>query len=278
MKSKHMVVIGDAYNMAELDDESIQLVVTSPPYFNVKDYGTENIGSIDSYASYLKSLRQVFEECYRVLAKGRYACINISDIISDRRKYPLHAHCISILQRCGFKYVDNIIWKKPSGRKNGICSGASKRFGLLIQHPYPMYYYPNNTYEHILVFRKGDFDYKTLTHDVKEDSKINIRYARLHWNTDIWEMMPETRKGHPAMFPEQLPEALIRLYTYKGEAVLDPFLGSGTTSAVAKRLSRSSIGYEINEAYLDLIKRKTGYHQDPHSFEILIKKPRGEMI
>lgn len=278
MKTKHMVVIGDAYNMAELGDESVQLVVTSPPYFNVKDYGTENIGSIDNYASYLKSLRQVFEECYRVLANGRYACINISDIISGGRKYPLHAQGISILQRCGFKYVDNIIWKKPAGRKNGNCSGASKRFGLLIQHPYPMYYYPNNVYEHILVFRKGDFDYKTLTHDMKEDSKINIRYARLHWNTDIWEMMPETRKGHPAMFPEQLPEALIRLYTYKGEAVLDPFLGSGTTCAIAKKLYRSSVGYEINGAYLELIKKKTGYYQDPHSFEIIVKKPRGEMI
>ena len=83
-----MVVIGDAFKMDELDDEAVQMVVTSPPYFNVKDYGTENIGSIDSYASYLKSLRQVFEECYRVLAQGRYACINISDIISGGRKYP----------------------------------------------------------------------------------------------------------------------------------------------------------------------------------------------
>ncbi len=274
--TRHQIVIGDAFNMAELDDESIQLVVTSPPYFNVKDYGTENIGSIDSYAEYLRSLRQVFQECYRVLAKGRYACVNISDVHSGGKKYPIHAHCISILQRCGFKYVDNIIWKKPAGRSSRACSGSAKRFGTLIQHPYPMYYYPNNTYEHILVFRKGDFDYKTITHDQKEDSKIDIQYARLHWNTDIWEMMPETRKNHPAMFPEALPKALIQLYSFKEEAVLDPFLGSGTTMRAAKLLDRSCIGYEINEDYLGIIKSKVEYFKDPYSFEILIKKPRGE--
>ncbi|MBU1887339.1 site-specific DNA-methyltransferase [Candidatus Micrarchaeota archaeon] len=101
--TKHMIVIGDSFCMSELKDNSVQLIVTSPPYFNVKDYETENIGSIDTYADYLKSLRQVFQECYRVLVSGRYICINISDINSNGTKYPIHAHCISILQRCRFK-------------------------------------------------------------------------------------------------------------------------------------------------------------------------------
>lgn len=162
MKTKHMVVIGDAYNMAELDNEAVQLVVTSPPYFNVKDYGTDNIGSINDYGAYLKSLRQVFQECYRVLAKGRYICVNISDVTSNKKKYAIPAHCMSILHRTGFKYIDNIIWKKPSARNRNGCSGSSRRFGTFIQHPYPMYYYPNNTYEHILIFRKGDFDFKSI--------------------------------------------------------------------------------------------------------------------
>lgn len=277
METKHVIVIGDSYNMNELKKESVQLIVTSPPYFNVKNYGTENIGSIDNYANYLKSLRQVFQECFRVLAEGRYICVNISDVNSGGKKYHLHAHVMNLLQRIGFKYIDNIIWKKPSARNTRNCSGASKRFGLLVQHPYPMYYYPNNTYEHILIFRKGDFDYKKLTQKIKEDSKIDIQHALKHWNNDIWEMMPETRKGHPAMFPEALPKALIQLYSFRDETILDPFLGSGTTIKAAKELQRNSIGYEINKDYLELIKSKINYQENPGSFKIILKN-RGEKL
>lgn len=272
--TKHLVVIGDSFSMCELKDSSIQLIVTSPPYFNVKNYEIENIGSIDSYSLYLKSLRQIFQECYRVLEDGRYICVNISDVTSNKAKYPIPAHCISILQRCGFKYIDDIIWKKPSGRKRGKCSGAAKRFGLLIQHPYPMYYYPNVVYEHILIFRKGDFDFKKLTYNQKQKSKIDIGYARLHWSTNIWEMMPETRTNHPAMFPQALPDALIKLYSFKGDTILDPFLGSGTTTKAARDLRRNSVGYEINIGYLETIKSKVGYHEDPDSFQII---KRGDM-
>jgi len=273
--TKHKIVIGDSFRMAELKDNSVHLIITSPPYFNVKDYGIENVGSIDDYSTYLKSLRQIFQECYRVLDNGRYICVNISDITSGKRKYPIPAHCVGILQRSGFKYIDNIIWKKPSGRKGGKCSGASKRFGLLIQHPFPMYYYPNVTYEHVLIFRKGDFDFNSKTPTQKEKSKIDIDYAKLHWSSNIWEMMPETRTNHPAMFPEALPKALIQLYSYKGETVLDPFLGSGTTIRAARALNRNSVGYELNEGYLGIIKTKSGFYEDPNSFEIILKN-RGE--
>jgi len=275
VSKRHWIVIGDSFSMYELQDKSVQLIVTSPPYFNVKKYEVENIGSIDNYPIYLKSLRQIFQECYRVLADGRYICVNVSDVISNKKKYPIPAHCISILQRCGFKYIDDIIWKKPSGRKNGNCSGAAKRFGLLIQHPYPMYYYPNVVYEHILVFRKGDFDFKSVTPTKKEKSKVDIRYAKLHWCTNVWEMMPETRGGHPAMFPEALPRALIELYSFRDEIVLDPFLGSGTTTKAAHDLGRNSVGYEINKGYLETIKKKVGFSEYPDSFKIINRK-RGE--
>lgn len=268
--SKNMVIIGDCRNMTEIEDNSIQLIVTSPPYFNVKDYEVDNIGSINDYETYLRAMRQVFNECYRVLDEGRYICVNISDIISGEKKLPIPCHFVSILQRAGFQYREDILWKKPSGL------GSCKRFGTLIQNPYPMYYYPNNIYEHILVFRKGKFDYKKITKEEREASKIDIEYAKKHWNSDIWEMVPETSKtNHPAMFPEALPEALIKLYTYEGETVLDPFLGSGTTIKAASNLRRNGIGYEINKAYLDIIKAKIN-HQKNSDFEIIIRGDMGE--
>lgn len=206
--SKNTVIIGDCRNMTEIKENSIQLIVTSPPYFNVKDYGTENIGSIDNYENYLQAMKQVFAECYRVLDDGRYICINVSDVVSGEKKYPIPCHLVGILQKNGFEYREDILWKKPSGL------GSAKRFGTLIKHPYPMYYYPNNIYEHILVFRKGKFDYKKISKEERLTSKIDLDYAKTHWHSDIWEITPETKTNHPAMFPIALPEALIKLYTY----------------------------------------------------------------
>ena len=271
--SKHMVVIGDCRNMAGVKDASVQLIVTSPPYFNVKDYGIDNIGSINEYQTYLLSMRQVFSECYRVLQEGRYCCVNISDVISGQKKYPIPAHFIRLLQKSGFEYREDILWKKPSGVRSG--GGSGRRFGTLIQNPYPMYYYPNNLYEHILVFRKGTFDFKSVSKKDKLKSKIDIEYAKKHWGNDIWEMHPETinqfTNNHPAMFPEELPEALIQLYSYKDETVLDPFLGSGTTTKTAQKLERDSIGYEINPNYLGIIKSKVGYRKDDPDFTIIAR-------
>ncbi len=263
--------------MAEVEDNSVQLVVTSPPYFNVKDYGLDNIGSINEYDIYLRAMRQVFSECYRVLEEGRYCCINVSDVISREKKYPIPCHYVGLLQRAGFDYRDDIVWKKPSGIGSKSAGGTGKRFGTLIQNPYPMYYYPNNIYEHILVFRKGKFDFKAISKEEKEKARIDVQEAKTRWSTDIWEMVPEiknkyTKDTHPAMFPEELPEALIRLMTYPGETVLDPFLGSGTTTKVAKILDRDSIGYEINPAYLPAIKKKTGYRQGDQDFRIIVRK------
>ena len=273
MQTQHLVVIGDCRNMAEVEDSSIQLIVTSPPYFNVKDYGIENIGSINEYETYLKMMYQVFKECHRVLEDGRYFCVNICDVISGTKKYPIPCHYVGLLQKAGFEYRDDIIWKKPSGGSK-FSSGAMKRFGVFVQHPYPMYYYPNNIYEHILVFRKGKFDYKKISNEEKKAAKLDFEYAKCHWNTDIWEMNPETKNmhtkdTHPAMFPEELPEALLKLYTYEGETVLDPFLGSGTTSKVARIMNRNSIGYEINSDYLKLIKSKAGFKEHSPFFKII---------
>ena len=275
MASKHLVVVGDSRNMAEVASDSLQLVVTSPPYFNVRDYGLDNIGSINDFHEYLQEMQLVFNECHRVLEKGRYCCVNICDIISDKEKYPIPAHYVLLLQRAGFEYREDIIWRKPNGVGAKGGSGAAKRFGVFLQHPYPMYYFPNNVFEHILVFRKGKFDYKQLTEEDKLRAAIDIGEAKKRWNNDVWEMTPETQKErgeirHPAMFPEELPEALIRLYTFEGESVLDPFLGSGTTTKVAASLGRNSVGYEINRAFLPLIKKKSGVA--PHDLKVVYQE------
>jgi site-specific DNA-methyltransferase (adenine-specific) len=271
--SRHMVVIGDCRNMVEVKDNSIQLIVTSPPYFNVKDYGIDNIGSITEYETYLMAMRQVFSECYRVLAEGRYLCVNVSDVIINGTKYPIPFHHAHMLQKAGFEYREDIIWKKPSGMRS---QGNGRRFGTTIQNPYPMYYYPNNMFEHILVFRKSKFDFKELDESKKESSKIDLEKAKEKWSNDIWEMLPASKNQynkdiHPAMFPEELPEALISLYSYEGETVLDPFLGSGTTTKVARQLNRNSISYETNRAYLETIKKKIGYSEGDPDFRILIR-------
>lgn len=273
---KHLIVIGDSRRMKEVNDNSVNLIVTSPPYFNVKDYGVQNIGSTNDYFEYLKMMQSVFDECYRVLSPGRYICVNISDVISGQEKYPIPAQYVHLLQRAGFTYREDIIWKKPNGvGANG--DGAGKRFGVFVQHPYPMYYFPNSVFEHILVFRKGKFDYKKVSEEDKQQAEIDLEEAKTRWSSDIWEMHPETknqynRDSHPAMFPEELPEAFIRLYTYPGEVVLDPFLGSGTTTKVAKQLGRKSIGYEINRQFLPLIRRKANI--PPTELEIIKQNTR----
>ncbi|MFA6328359.1 MAG: DNA methyltransferase [Candidatus Micrarchaeia archaeon] len=129
METKHSVIIGDSRNMADLADESVQLIVTSPPYFNVKNYGNVkgNIGAIDDYMGYLQSMEAVFRECFRVLQVGRYCCVNISDIISNGRKYPIPFHFVFLLERAGFTYRDNLIWKKPDGMGSALQRGHSGR-------------------------------------------------------------------------------------------------------------------------------------------------------
>lgn len=254
--TRHKLIIGNCMSMREIEDNSVHLMVTSPPYFNAPfDYK----GVFDDYDHYLTMLMKCASEVYRVLQDGRIAALNIDDMLIKGKKYPITADATKIFIEAGFKYRDKIIWKKPDGYLR-----ISRRSGVLIQNPYPMYYYPDNLLESIIIFQKGDFDYKSISAEVREASKIEIQEIKDNkWYMNFWEMtnvLPSSKleKGIAA-FPDKLPYRIIKLFSYKGETVLDPFVGSGTTMKIARQFGRNSIGIEIKKSLEPIIKEKLGF-------------------
>ncbi len=247
------LIIGNSMNMQEIENESIHLVITSPPYFNAPfDYE----GMYKNYDQYLNVLESVAKEIYRVLKNGRIVALNIDDMLVDGQKFPIVSDITKIFINAGFRYRDRIIWKKPDGYIR-----ISRRSGVILQHPYPMYFYPDNLLESILIFQKGKFDYKSIPEDIREASKVDIKqFQDNKWYINLWEMtnvLPNSKlqKGIAA-FPQELPYRIIKLFSYVGETVLDPFLGSGTTMKVAKDLKRNCIGIEINQNLISTIQQK----------------------
>jgi len=252
---KNKIIIGDSRNMLEIKDESVQLVVTSPPYWSIKDYGNRNqIGYGQTLHEYLKDLYRVWKESYRVLESGRRLIINIGDqfarsIIYGRYKIiPLHAEIISQCENIGFDYMGSIIWQKKTTMNT--TGGAS----VMGSYPYPPNGMVEIDYEHILIFKKPGKS-KKISKEIKEKSKL----TKEEWKKFFyghWYFGGAKQIDHQAMFPDELPYRLIKMFTFIGETVLDPFLGSGTTAKVALGLNRNVIGYEINEQFLEIIKKK----------------------
>ena len=255
MKTHHKIIIGDSRNMSELKDESIHFVITSPPYWQLKDYGNgSQIGFNDSYEDYINNLNLVWKECYRVLHQGCRLCINIGDQFARSVYYgrykiiPIREEIIKFCETIGFDYMGAIIWQKVT-----TCNTTG---GATVMGSFP---YPRNgiiklDYEFILIFKKLG-DPPKVSRDIKEQSKLTIK----EWNEYFyghWNFSGEKQNKHLAMFPEELPKRLIKMFSFVGDTVLDPFLGSGTTCLAAKRLGRHSIGYEINKDFLLVIKEK----------------------
>ena len=281
MPTIHKLIIGDCSSMEEIDDESIHLMVTSPPYFNAPfDYKD----LFKTYDHYLELLVNVSKEIYRVLANGRIAVLNIDDMLVKGEKFPIVADATKIFQEAGFRYRERIIWKKPDGYLR-----ISRRSGVILQNPYPMYFYPDNLLESLIIFQKGKFDYKCIPKHVKEESKIDKKeFLENKWYISLWEMtnvLPNSDlEKDIAAFPEELPYRVIKLFSYKGETVLDPFVGSGTTMKIARILGRNSIGIEIKEELIPTIKEKLGFgnrrdlfSNNNDKFEIVIRKSNREM-
>lgn len=243
-------------SMEEIETQSVNLIVTSPPYFNAPfDYNQ----LFKSYDQYLGVLKSFAKESYRVLQEGRIVALNIDDMLVDGQKYPIVADSIKIFQLAGFRYRDKITWKKPDGYLR-----IGKRSGVILQNPYPMYFYPDNLLESIVIFQKGRFDYKSISKEIREKSKIDTKEIQENgWYKTIWEMtnvLPGSYlEKNVAAFPEQLPYRIIKLYSYVGETVLDPFAGSGTTMKVSRQLKRNSIGIEIIRDLEKVIRTKTGF-------------------
>lgn len=257
--ANNKIIFGSSENMQELDKMSAHLVVTSPPYFNAPfDYPD----LFKSYKEYLTLIQNVAKELKRVLDKGRIACFVCDDTLIHGKKYPIVSDITKIFVNKGFKYRERILWVKPEGYIR-----ISRRSGVLLQHPYPMYYYPDNLQETILIFQKGAFDYNKISEKLREQSELDMdEVQKGKWYLSVWNItnvLPinnRLEKGIAA-FPDEIPYRLIKLFSYKGETVLDPFMGSGTTLKVARKLERKAVGYEIDVELLPTAKEKLGITQ-----------------
>ena len=253
--TKHVIVFGDSRSLNKVKSNSVQLIITSPPYWQLKDYGTENqIGFNDSYEEYINNLNLVWQECYRVLSDGCRMCINIGDQFARSVYYgrykviPIRTEIIRFCESLGMDYMGAIIWQKTTTMNT---SGGGAIMGSF---PYPRNGILKMDYEFILLFKKLGNAPKP-TKEQKERSAITKeewgQYFSSHWNFNGVKQFE-----HIAMFPEELPRRLIKMFSFVGETVLDPFAGSGTTSLAAKHLGRNSVGYEINKSFAPIIKSK----------------------
>jgi site-specific DNA-methyltransferase (adenine-specific) len=257
MKTTHKIIFGDSRNMSLVDDESVHLIVTSPPYWQLKDYGSQNqIGFDDTYEQYINNLNLVWRECFRTLHKGCRLCINIGDQFARSVYYgrykiiPIRTEIIKFCETIGFDYMGAIIWRKVT--TCNTTGGAS----IMGSFPYPRNGILKLDYEFILIFKKLG-DAPKVDRKIKEKSKLTSHEWNNYFNGH-WNFRGEKQNGHLAMFPEELPRRLIRMFTFVGDMVLDPFLGSATTTLAARNLLRNSIGYEINQDYETLIRQKLG--------------------
>jgi DNA modification methylase len=230
-------------------NEKIDLVVTSPPYFNARDYSTWA-----TYEDYLVFLTDVFTLAYEVLKDGRMCAVNISVIIQPREKrndeskrIALPFHFVNLMENIGFKFLEDIIWIKPEG-------ASKNRNGRFFQDRQPVQYKPNIVNEYIFVFQKPmkgliDKVLKTYKGEIKERSLVSGDYDR----SNVWYINPKTNSKHPAPYPVELPEKIIKYYSYVGDVVVDPFSGEGNTFVACKKSERDFIGFEIHQKYIDLM-------------------------
>jgi len=292
LDTAHRIYLQDSQEMKEITDKSVHLVVTSPPYWNIKDYGhPKQIGYRDELEEYLEKLGHVWSECVRVLAPACRLCINIGDQYlransNENKPYqiiPLHAYTInSIMQNHmdDLVYLGSIIWNKiPTTRTSG---GAS----VMGSYGYPRNGYVSYNYEYIAIFKKkknkGEVEPKPDP-AAKQKAVIELpkwrelfngiwSFSNSQFEEDfnvIWNFNGARQINHVATFPDELPRRLMQMFTYEGDTVLDPFLGSGTTTKVALELGRNSIGYEIgfkssnDNDTLNVIKEKIHYYDVP---------------
>lgn len=286
MPTTHVYIVGDSRRMSLVPDGSVHLVVTSPPYWQLKDYGARGqIGFDESYEEYVNSLNMVWQECGRVLHDGCRLCINVGDQFARSVYYgrykviPIRTEIIKCCEALGMDYMGAVIWRKHT-TMNTTGGGA-----VMGSFPYLRNGILKIDYEFILIFKKPGTPPKP-TQEKKEESRL----SREEWNTYFashWTFVGAKQDGHIAVFPEELPKRLIRMFSFVGETVLDPFMGSGTTALAARNCGRNSIGYEINPEYASYYKSKlnteqvdlagTVYKNHEDASEIDLEERKGEL-
>lgn len=252
------IIVGDSRDLSNIGKDKVSLTVTSPPYHNAINYNEHQTsqkwyrGTVGiSIESWLDEMKQVFSQVYQVTKPGGHCCIVIgNELVEGRVKLPLPAMLLVELTRndTGWKFFEEIIWNKVTGGK--------KRFRVTVQHPYPTYYYPNIMHEQIIILRKPPF------HNIKDTkSKLIVNdVMKKEVANSVWHIAPvppSYRRFHPAAFPEEIPYRLIQLYSNKGDLVLDPFVGSGQTTKMARFLKRRYIGVDKSAKYVKIAKRRT---------------------
>lgn len=259
MKSEryHRLIQGDARDLTFLDDESIHLVVTSPPYWTLKRYqeNPDQMGHIQDYEEFIGELSKVWKECYRVLVPGgRLVCI-VGDVCLSRKTYgrhvvvPLHADIAVSCRKIGFDNLNPIIWHKISNATYEVKNGSK-----FLGKPYEPNAIIKNDIEFILMQRKPG-GYRKPTIEQRRLSMIDKRDFE-GWFQQFWNIPGASTREHPAPFPIEIANRLIRMFSFVGDTVLDPFCGTGTTMLAAIKMDRSSIGVEIEPLYCqNIIKR-----------------------
>jgi DNA modification methylase len=265
LPSHHELYRGDSRDLGHIQNESVQLVATSPPYFNIKDYGggePEQLGDIGEYREFVEMLDLVWKECYDKLVPGGRMCVVVGDVLQSRSEHgrhrviPLHATIQEHATELGFDNLAPIIWYKIGNAS--LEAGGNARF---LGKPYEPGAVIKNDIEYILLFRKPG-GYRSPSVEEKVLSAIEAdRHQRLF--RQLWDdVKGERREDHPAPYPAELAERLVRMFSFVGDTVLDPFAGSGSTAVAASRLGRNSISMEIEPDYVDIaeerLKRERG--------------------
>lgn len=255
-KTKQRLINGDARDLSFLGDESIHLVVTSPPYWNLKRYNEnpDQLGHVNDYESFLNELEKVWKEIFRVLVPGgRLVCV-VGDVCVSRKKFgrhlvfPLHADICVLCRKIGFDNLNPIIWHKISNASFEVENGSK-----FLGKPYEPNAIIKNDIEFILMQRKPG-GYRKPTEVQRKLSKIDKNDFNL-WFQQIWNITGASTRNHPAPFPLELASRLVRMFSFQGDTVLDPFCGTGTTMLASLRYGRNSIGIDIEPEYCRMAAR-----------------------
>ena len=243
--------------MKLLPENCIDLTVTSPPYFNAREYS-----QWQTYDDFLNFLEKVFKENYRITKEGRMCVVNISTIMqprqsrnSESKRIALPFHFVTLMEEIGFKFLEDIIWIKPEG-------ASKNRNGGFFRHRQPVAYKPNVVNEYVFVFQKPmngliDKIVRSYKGEIKEKSLVDDGYER----SNVWKINPETAvRQHPAPYPIELPNKAIQYYSYCNDVVLDMFMGSGTTAIACLNTDRQYIGFELDKGYYNIAQDRIENH------------------